>query len=112
MARTSVSDGLQEIKSTYSLIQHKHGKNVSLRWLARNKIHVRADAAQARQELQSPMACKKSNLTYQLIQHKHGKNISLRWLARNQIHVHPDAAQAWQEPQSPMACKKSNPRTR
>jgi hypothetical protein len=59
--RTSVSDGLQEIKSTYWLMQHKHGKNVSLQWLARNQIHVLADAAQAWQECQSPMACKKSN---------------------------------------------------
>jgi hypothetical protein len=127
---------LQEIKSTYFLMQHKHGKSVSLQWLARNQIHVLPDAAQARQEHQSPMACKKSNPRNELMQHKHGKNVSLRWLARNQIHVQslmhststertsvsdglqeikstyvPDAAQARQERQSPMACKKSNPRT-
>src|SRR5260221_350712 len=130
----SVSNALQEIKSTHSLIQHKHGKNVSLQCVAGNQIHAQTDPAQARQECQSPIRSKKSNTrtsssntstatmpvsnaiqeiksTYILIQHKHGKNVSLQCDARNQIHAHPDPAQARQECQSPMRCRKSNPRT-
>src|SRR5258707_818271 len=101
---------MQEIKSTYNLIQHKHGKNVSCNPFARNQIHALADPAQARKKCQSPMGCKKSkprtNLTstsmarisvsnglqeikstYKLNKHKHGKNVRLQWIARNQIHV-------------------------
>src|SRR5258707_1052500 len=130
----SVSKGMQEIKSTYSLIQHKHGKNVSLQCVAGNQIHALAEPAQARQECQSPMRCRKSNprtnltstntarmsvsnalqeikSTHSLNQHKHDKNVILQSVARNQIHALSQPAQAWQECQSPKRCRKSNPRT-
>src|SRR5258706_320963 len=97
----SVSNALQEIKSTHKLIQHKHGKNVSLQCVAGNQIHAHTDPAQARQECQSPIRSRKSNphtsspntstaimsvsnalqeikSTHTLIQHKHGKNVSLQ----------------------------------
>src|SRR5260221_121759 len=131
----SVSNALQEIKSTDCLIQHKHGKSVSLQYVAGNQIHALADPAQARKERQSPMRCKKSDprtissrtstaiisvynalqeikSTHTLIQHKHSKSVSLQCVAGNQIHALADPAQARQECQSPMRCRRSNPRTR
>src|SRR5258707_1052503 len=112
----SVSNALQEIKSTHKLNQHKHGKNVSLQCVAGNKIHALSEPTQARQECHSPKRCKKSNprtlststslarmsvskalqeikSTHKLNQHKHGKNVSLQCVAGNKIHVHPDPAQ-------------------
>src|SRR5258705_3295108 len=103
----SVSNALQEIKSTHILIQHKHGKNVTLQWDARNQIHALAEPAQARQECQSPIVLQEIKSTYDLNQTKHSKNVSLQWNPRNQTHVRTEPAQAQQESQSPMSCKKS-----
>ena len=108
--RMSVSNRLQEIKSTYLLIQRKKDKNI-FPWTATNQNYVLSDPAQAQQECRSPMGCKKSNprttwsstsmarmsvsnglqeikSTYKLNQHKQGKNVNLQ-----------------------ICCKKSNPRT-
>src|SRR5258706_30638 len=101
----SVSNGLQEIKSTYNLNQHKHGRNVSLQWVARNQIHALPEPAQAQQECQSPMGCKKPNPRTSLSSTRTARMSVSKCVARNRIPVLPGKIQAQQECQSPMGCK-------
>ena len=43
---------LRKIEFTYSLSQDNHGENVSVRWLAKNRIHVLPKPGQPRRECQ------------------------------------------------------------
>jgi len=96
-----------EIKYMYILIQHKHSKNISLQWDARNQIHVQTDPAQAWKNVSIQLDAKIKSTVHILAdpaqaQQEHQSPIR----CKNQIHVHTDPAQAQQERQSPMECEE------
>ena len=133
-ARMSAFGGLWKFEFTYSLSQDNHGKNVSVRWLVKIRIHVLAKPGQPRGECQHSVACENSNshtlsartttatmsafvglwnfeFTYSLSQENHGENVSVRWLVKNRIHVRSKPGQPQRECQRSVACEKSDSRT-